>query len=289
MQVLYAVIDDVYDGTVGFTIKLIRTYLNLGNEARVMHPDNLIVGEHVEAVTPEEPVGEFRSLSAIIEEKSLATVGRSTVAYALSASLPVFRSPTKEFDTIVKTVPYGALLLLLGEEGRFAQVSVDGTVGWVERDEIGERAGDVYPSFVVGHAYGYSDTETRKLRSAIGDAFGGGEIEVPLQAGEYVTYRLLRRGAKILWGNERPRTPGRWHVLLKGREGIHISITPTKGSIMEMVLDGDIGHLAYVEAVYPDESVTITEANFPDSGVFSERTLTKEEWQAVRSVFIEVA
>jgi surface antigen len=76
---------------------------------------------------------------------------------------------------------------------------------------------------------------------------------------------------------------------LRGTPGIHIGIMPKTGSIMEYMLQNDIGHLAYVEAVFPDERITLSEVNNPDHGIYNERTLTKEEWQALNPVFIQVS
>jgi hypothetical protein len=35
--------------------------------------------------------------------------------------------------------------------------------------------------------------------------------------------------------------------------------------------------------------IAISEANFPHSGIYSERTLAKDVWRALRPVFIEVS
>ncbi len=160
--------------------------------------------------------------------------------------------------------------------------------GWVLRDDLSDRAAYVYPEFIVGEENQTDDPNTQRLRAAILDEFCGTEAEVPLQAGEYVVYKLMRRGKKISWPSIRPRTPGRWHTFLKGTPGIHIGIAPKMGSVMECTLENDIGHLAYVEAVFPDERITISEAHYPDDGIYNERTLTKEEWQELNPIFIEV-
>lgn len=56
-----------------------------------------------------------------------------------------------------------------------------------------------------------------------------------------------------------------------------------------LVSDGgreSLGHLAYVDAVFPDDSLQITEANWPDEGVYNERVLVKEEWEGLEPRFI---
>jgi surface antigen len=52
-------------------------------------------------------------------------------------------------------------------------------------------------------------------------------------------------------------------------------------------MDNEVGYLAYVEAVFPDDVITISEANFPDAGIYNERSLTKEEWKDLRPIFIQ--
>mgnify|MGYP000400181490 CR=1 FL=1 len=56
---------------------------------------------------------------------------------------------------------------------------------------------------------------------------------------------------------------------------------------MEYVSDEDIGHLAYVEAVFPDESISCSEIGEPERGYYNERTLGKEVWQHLKPVFIQ--
>ena len=41
----------------------------------------------------------------------------------------------------------------------------------------------------------------------------------------------------------------------------------------------EIGHVAFVEEVYPDGSIRISEANWPRNGIYNERVLTVAEWK----------
>jgi surface antigen len=70
--------------------------------------------------------------------------------------------------------------------------------------------------------------------------------------------------------------------------GVSIGVVPKVGSVIEYTFPDEIGHLAYVEAVFPDESIVLSEANYPDRGIYNERTLGKEEWTALNPVFIQV-
>ena len=158
--------------------------------------------------------------------------------------------------------------------------------GWVLRDDMIDRAKEVYPEFIFHEENLASHTNTIRIRTILHDIFSAGNSELPLQDGEYILYRLWRRGVSIRWTDARPRIPGLWHKILKGVECVHIGITPKVGSIMEYMLHDDIGHLAYVDAVFPDDTIGVSEVNYPDSGMYNERTLTKEEWKELKPVFI---
>lgn len=64
--------------------------------------------------------------------------------------------------------------------------------------------------------------------------------------------------------------------------------------VIEYVLSGDDihehkrAHLAYVEKVFPDETIQISEADWPDRGIYNERVLVENEWRALTAVFITI-
>jgi hypothetical protein len=214
---------------------------------------------------------------------------RHTIMYAGTPRVLVYRMPTAEFDTILTHIPYGELVMVLEPQGRFYKVTWGTHTGWVLKEMLVDRAAYVYPDFVMqGHNMA-DDENTTKVRMLIGDPFGLSHSEYALQAGEYVLYKLWRRGIHITWPDVRPRTPGLWHVILRGVPAVHIGVFPKVGSIMEYIDQNEIGHVAYVEAVYPQDSVTISEVNMPDSGIYNERTLEKNEWRECKPVFLTVA
>ena len=98
----------------------------------------------------------------------------------------------------------------------------------------------------------------------------------------------MRRGIRIAWPEVRPRTPGSWHTILRGLPGVHVGVLPKQGMIIEYTEENDIGHLAYVEAVFPDGTITISEANHPHGGIYNERSLSRETWRSLQPLFIEV-
>jgi len=295
MQIFLEVIDDLYQfalSAIGYLFKKEKKEpLFLPHHEYMSLPESAGSELSEEEIIPNQEPTTFRTLDDILLEKKVSPTveGKNTVMYVGSAEADLFMNPTKEFDGVIDVVPYGEMLMVLGLTGRFAHVSLNGTLGYIAREDLVDRAAYVYPEFVIGEANDIDDPNTIRLRAMIRDTFGAGKIEFPLQAGEYVLYRLLRKGIKVNWPKTRPRIPGRWHVLFRGVPGVHIGIVPRAGSVMEYVLDNDIGHVAYVEAVFPDETITISETNYPDSGIYSERTLTRDEWREYKPIFIQIS
>lgn len=159
-----------------------------------------------------------------------------------------------------------------------------------------QRAGDVQPTFVVGVEHSARDAATVRLRLVIRDEFSTILSQLPLQAHEYVYYKLLRRGARIVWPDVRPRTPGSWAKILSHVEGVTVGDVPTIGSVMEFTLaDGRAegkadakAHLAYVEKVFSDQSIQVSEADWPARGIYNERVLALDEWRVLNPMFITV-
>ena len=66
-----------------------------------------------------------------------------------------------------------------------------------------------------------------------------------------------------------------------------MGVTPKTESVMEYIVD-DIGHLAFVEAVFPDGSMKITEIGKFDDNAYTEGILASDQWKELRPVFIEI-
>jgi hypothetical protein len=230
-----------------------------------------------------EGVPEFKHIQSILAEHH-ATTG---IGYVHTIKAPLFARPTTDFDSIVCAVSYGSPVTVHEARGRFLKVTVGSHEGWMLKDDVIDSREDIHPQFTTGNEYSVDDPTTVRVRACIDDEFGGGKIEYPLQAGEYVLYRLIQRGVMIQWPDIRPRTPGRWHEILKGVPGIHMTVIPKTGSIMEYEIEQNVGHVAYVESVSPDGTIHITETNYPDSGIYSERILDREEWLNMHPIFIE--
>ena len=284
-------IDTAYDIAVHSSVRLIRFWLSLFEPpvTSLYLPKDL---EYDEEPTRESSKDLSLSERVASGESHTPTLvrGKNTVMYAATKETPLYNGPTIAFDSCKTTIPYGALVLVVEPAGRFYRVIWDTHEGWVLKEHLADRASMVYPEFVHGEENSVDHTNTARVRALIRDEFGLGNSEFSLQAGEYVLYRLMRRGVRIVWPNDHvSRAPGSWHTILRGAPHIHIGVMPRVGSILEYADEHGMGHVAYVEAVFPDSMIAISEANFPHSGIYSERTLAKDVWRALRPVFIEVS
>jgi len=200
----------------------------------------------------------------------------------------LYEDPATVFDTVQMSVSYGQQVRLLKLQGRWAQVRFAHDSGWLLKDSLRMFIDDVYPKFQQGISYYAEHPQTRKLRAVIGDMFSGEKGGHPLSAAEYVQYKLTQVNRVIPWGSARARVPGTWQRRLKGVLGVHIGISPKTSCAMEYIND-DIGHLAFVEAVFPDGSIKITEIGKLDDASYTEDTLAPEQWRELGPVFIAIA
>ncbi len=207
--------------------------------------------------------------------------------YVGETAVQLHLHPTITFDGVLMTVPYGAEVTVHRFEGRFALISYETDTGWVLKDALYPAIEMVQPQLVAGMTYDYDNQETEKLRQCISDEFSGAAAQVSLSSAEHVTYRLQRAHRTVPWGHTRPRLPGVWQQLLRGVRGVHVSIGPKTGSVMEYQYE-QAGQLAYVEAVAPDETIRIAYISDHDDARYVEAELSKESWRELRPVFIEV-
>ncbi len=222
-----------------------------------------------------------------LEDKPPALIPKAEAsAIVINNQAKIFTAPAFTLDGVITKVPYGAVVDVFQTQNRWFKISYHGTIGWMLREDLVEEL--KVPQFKLGVFYSADNETTISVRRELDDEFAGGLAQLPLTAEEYVSYRLKRQGVNVPWGKERPRLAGTWQNLLKGRSGAHIGITPKTGSVMETIEDSTFGHLAYIEAVYPDQSILISEFGYPELGQYSERTLPKAEWIEWRPVFIEI-
>ncbi len=299
MQTFYTFIDGMYAHTIGPVLGKLGIDLFRKEGANVEKSAHSVIAlppysetlekeEAAEKNQPETPT--FKSVSSVLAHETREAIlgDKNTVMYVGTNEAPLYMKPTQEFDTCLGSLSYGDMVMVLEQRGRWARVIFKELSGWILREDLVDRAAYVYPEFILGEENDVDDPNTIRVRAFSGDVFGGGKVAFPLQAGEYVLYRLRRKGQSIMWPEIRPRVPGMWHTILKGVDGIRMSMVPKAGSVMEYVFKDEVGHLAYVEAVFPDETVHVSEVNYPDRGIYNERMITKEEWRELHPVFIEV-
>ena len=213
---------------------------------------------------------------------------RADVGFALLPDTFLHSLPTRTFDGVVERLPYAASFRIISSQGKWLKVDHHNTVGWIHEDNVTRSRQEITPRLIYEEKYGSEHVSTLLLRASIDDQFHAAALSFSLQDVEYVTYKLLAQGQCIVWPPVRPRIAGTWQRILKGVQGIHLGIAPKKGSVIEYIKENNTGHVAFVESVYPDDSITISEVGYPNEGVFHERTLPKEEWKELRPIFIEV-
>jgi len=222
---------------------------------------------------------------AAAQERPLPPTGE--LQFVGSVDVPMHTDPVMAFDVLIAHIPYGEQVRVLKLGGRWAFVRYKDQEGWVLKDSLREQAREVLPLFEHGHLYEAGDEETRKLRLCIRDEFCGGKASLPLTDAEYVTYKLGQKQISIPWGTHRPRIAGTWQRLLRGKKGVHCGVLPKTGSIAEYAID-DVGYVAYVESVFPDESIKLSSVGLLQEGQYSIETLAKEYYRELHPIFIEI-
>ncbi len=226
-------------------------------------------------------------LESVITPRASRPSPKSTVMYCATSGAPLRSDPSTGSDNIIAQVPFGAMIVAVSTENDWVHIFYKGMEGYVLLHDLTDRAAYVYPTLTIGEAYEAHDPHTERLRAVISDEFSYGDGDLSLQAEEYVTYKLLRQSMVIPWPVVRPRTPGTWRTLLQDAPSVTISTDPSPRSVIEW--QGDTrGHVAYVEAVFPDNTIQISEANYPDRGIYNERTMVESEWRAGNPVFLSI-
>lgn len=289
MQLLLAVIEDLGS----FAIGAVRGFFLASPKIEV--PERIFRGpDEYPALSAPESLGAralIERISVLPAIETTKSLQKSTVMYTSSVVTPLRSEPGVFGDTVYALLPYGSLVMVLEVRDMWARVASGVHTGWVYVDDLEDRAAHVYPTFHLEEMNGPEDPATIRVRALLNDEFGAGEMQLPLQPEEYVLYRLMRRGVRVEWPPIRPRTPGLWNDILRGTTSVESSDIPSIGAVMEYVIPGeqiekDRGHLAYVEAVFPDNSIQISEVGWPQTGVYNERVLVAEEWRKENPSFL---
>lgn len=197
-----------------------------------------------------------------------------------------FVSPEIGFDRIIARLDYGDRVGVRRLEDGFAEVIYADTYGWIPVEELSDDESAIFPRLAAGYRYGSAHEETRKLRRAIRDECAGDELGLSLQSIEYVLYELKRRRIEVRWPLARPRVPGSLHMLLRGRANVRIGIEPRTSALLEVSTGPTEGFFGIVEAVQPDQGITLSSVGRVEEGEFRREHFTKEEWREWRPTFI---
>lgn len=293
MQILLAVVEDLYMFAVSMLFRRQGQIRN--NDDMLYLPPSRVVSAVRETTdidsyrhVPPVPVAEPATAAPVVTPNTSAPQ-KHTLVYCVQSRVPLRTAPDSESDTAVAMLAYGEMLMLLEAGDEYAYVAAGDKRGYVPSAAIVQKAADVYPTFVIGEENMARDTSTMRLRSVIDDEFSAGLTQLPLGAHEYVYYRLLRRGVRLTWPDIRPRTPGSWRKILSTLQNVKMDEEPAASAVMEYTLSEGKAHLAYVDKVFYDRSIQISEADWPSHGIYNERVLVENEWKALKPSFIIIS
>ena len=285
MRLLWAVIQDLFD----FIWQSFSTTAHETDYAKQALPEPLTKL----ALMPETQPGLLSPTSAPVlisreVSKQPETSFSPHLVYVQVESVPLYLEAALQVDGVISYAPYATALSVVGSHGHFWRVVHGEGTAWIEKNMVTDDRNVLYPIFTGGNSYLALDTETKKLRRLIKDEFFAVRVHSPLLGTEYIQYRLQLHGQGIDWvGVGRPRLAGVWHSLLRGRRDVVVKVSPKTGSIMECG-EGDKAFLAYVESVSPDETISISSIGRYKPGQFVEEVLTKEQWQALRPLWLQI-
>lgn len=207
-------------------------------------------------------------------------------AIVIADTVACLTRPVYAFDTVLGFLNYGEEVLVSTIEGAFARVHTAHLSGWIPTSSLSDDLKTVYANLKSAFVYGPFHQETVKVRRYINDEALGTKLELALQATEFILYTLKQARINVQWPSGRPRLPGGWQSLLRGVPGVTISVLPKTGSVLDSVGNSESAFLAYVQEVYPDQSLKISSVGLVEEGEYREEVFTKEQWKEWRPVFI---
>lgn len=209
----------------------------------------------------------------------------SRVGYITQPQVKCLQVAQKKFDTLRGLFKYGEVVNVMQHKDSWSFVETPALQGWVETKYLTDDKNEVFAQFQTDQEYDAHNLETVKLRQYLDDELLGGLLELKLQPSEFVMYQLRKLGVVVAWPLERPRLPGAWQSILKGKRGVSIGFEPKTGSALEC--DGKKERfLAFVESVTPDDSIIISYVGRREAGVYEKRQFSRIQWQDWKPVFI---
>lgn len=200
---------------------------------------------------------------------------------------------TSNTENIIRQFLKGEEIIITEEP--WVKIKLGNEEGWVRTDYIIETNQNFITTtqsivdFTIGKTNLANNPSVIKLREIIGDEFGLGKLGTYLNCTEYALYMVKTRlGINIEWPAKIKsgrnggvwwkifQDAGKYKITTEPKENCVICLTDNISSKQE---DNLIGHIAFVEKVFPDGSIKISEANWPPPGTYNERTLEKEKWK----------
>ncbi len=198
----------------------------------------------------------------------------------------VFSRPLWVEDSVLGKLKLGEKVSLEQFSGRFAFMKQERLSGFVLKEEVETDKQKIWPSLVPRTVYLAGDAETIRIRALLRDEFFTTSLFLPLRDTEWVSYSLLKHNLSLPWREERPRTPGSWHKLLRGVVGVSVVLEARTGSVMEVFANDLSPFLAYVEAVTVDGVVKVSSVGRYREGEYQLENLTVKDLQELQPVFI---
>lgn len=211
--------------------------------------------------------------------------------------LNVRKTPEVRSNNIIEALKFGEEINVIEKKDRWFKVSYrNEKVGWIVSEYLTEESPKTSTSemkrnlskdppiiFDIGRKNLATSENTKRVREFINHAFGHTEASgVSLQCVEYVHYKVKKEiDVDIVWPSDRPRHGGRWVHIFKKNNMYKILDEPIFNSAMSFTnpnFNKPYGHVAYVDEVFPDGSIMISEANWPHKGIYNERPLSKQQW-----------
>lgn len=199
-----------------------------------------------------------------------------TRVFIITKALNVRTAPdTTSNENIIGKLLYGEEVEPTALDNGWYKIMYQDKEAWISADlaqDISYKPVEAV-NLQIGVPNSAKDQNTIIIRKIIGDEFGGGRCDYPLQCTEYVQYKIKNIGCNIAWPVKQGRDGGRWADILQSK--YRVSATPEKYNAISFTKLKGFGHIAFVETVLGDGSIKISEANWPEEGKYNERILDK--------------
>lgn len=146
--------------------------------------------------------------------------------------------------------------------------------------EVQIKEVDLLPRFVHGKPNLANGENTKRVREYIKHEFGLNFDVDCLQCVEYVQYRVKQKlGIWIEWPIKSGRDAKYWPNMLGPR--YRVSEMPVVNSVasFDALSLGVHGHVVFVENIFPDGEIEISEVNLPRDGIYNLKRMAPAIWR----------